>query len=54
MRIYGKGGLKERPTGSLIREPQGTVEKGAPPAKVARFVKPTENHFRIRCQGNTS
>jgi hypothetical protein len=49
--IYGKGGLNERPTGSLIREPQGTVEKGAPTAKVARFVKPTENHFRIRCQG---
>ena len=49
--IYGKDGPKGHLTGSLVMEPQGKVEKGAPAAKVARFVKPTENHFRIRCQG---
>jgi hypothetical protein len=37
--------------GSVVIEPRGTVER-AVPAKLERFLKPTDNHFRIRCQGN--
>jgi hypothetical protein len=47
--IYGKDAPKVHRTGSLMGE-RGKVERTAP-AKLARFVKPTENHFRIRCQG---
>ena len=49
--IYGKDAPKEHRTGSLITEPHSKVEKAPPPKRVERFVKPTENHFRIRCQG---
>jgi serine/threonine protein kinase/endonuclease YncB( thermonuclease family) len=36
-------------TGSLLRE-RGKVER-AVPSKFVRFIKPNENHFRIRCLG---
>jgi hypothetical protein len=49
--IYGKDASKEHRTGSLVTEPGGKVEKSPPPKLVDRFVKPTENHFCIRCQG---
>ena len=49
--IYGKDAPKGHVTGSLVTEPGGKVEKSAPAKLVERFVKPNENHFRIRCQG---
>ncbi len=49
--IYGKDAPKAHRTGSLITEPHSNVEKAPPPKRVERFVKPTENLFRIRCQG---
>jgi hypothetical protein len=49
--IYGKDASKEHRTGSLVTEPGNKVEKSPPPKLVDRFVKPTENHFCIRCQG---
>jgi hypothetical protein len=47
--IYGKDAPKEHRSGSLVGE-RDKVERAAP-AKLARFLKPTDNHFRIRCQG---
>ena len=49
--IYGKDAPKGHVTGSLVTEPGGKVEKAAPAKLVERYVKPNENHFRIRCQG---
>jgi Domain of Unknown Function (DUF1080)/Putative zinc-finger len=48
--IYGTDAPKEHRSGSLIGE-RDKVERAAT-AKLARFLKPAENHFRIRCQGN--
>jgi hypothetical protein len=36
--------------GSVAVEPRGSVERQSPP-KLQRFIKPADNHFRIRCQG---
>jgi Domain of Unknown Function (DUF1080)/Putative zinc-finger len=47
--IFGTDAPKEHRSGSLIGE-RDKVERAAP-ARLARFLKPTENHFRIRCQG---
>jgi hypothetical protein len=49
--IYGKDAPKDHRTGSLVTEPPSKLEKKALPKLVEHFVKPTTNHFRIRCQG---
>jgi Domain of Unknown Function (DUF1080) len=41
---------KSSRAGSLAVEPLGSVERQSPP-KLQRFIKPADNHFRIRCQG---
>lgn len=49
--IYGKDPPGDHRTGSLVSEPGHKVEKAPSAQRVERFVDPTENHFRIRCQG---
>jgi Domain of Unknown Function (DUF1080) len=49
--IYGKDAAADHRTGSLVLEPGHHVEKAPSAQHVERFVDPTENHFRIRCQG---
>ncbi len=41
---------KNSRAGSVAVEPRGSVERQSPP-KLQRFIKPADNHFRIRCQG---
>jgi hypothetical protein len=49
--IYGKDAPPEHRTGSLVIEPGDKIEKSPPLKRVASFVEPVENHYRIRCQG---
>ena len=49
--IYGKDAPPEHRTGSLVTEPGDKIEKSPPLKRVASFVEPVENHYRIRCQG---
>jgi hypothetical protein len=49
--IYGKDAPPEHRTGSLVMEPGDKIEKSPPLKRVASFVEPVENHYRIRCQG---